>query len=212
MRGAAVVALLGLGLLLAPGAPAAAPLLDALIAVVDGRTVSASDVALARALGVLGFAPSTAPITREEVERFADVRLMLDEAGRIGITAEPDEIERAWTAVATRVGSNGTLDGWLDAQAIDRAWARRLVEQDVIRRRFFEARFAAFVFPDEAAVNDALGPGAHDEAAREATRARLIREAADRAQAEWLQAQRRSATIKILLSPGASLAPPFPPP
>jgi len=82
----------------------------------------------------------------------------------------------------------------------------------VIRGRFFEARFAAFVFPDEAAVLAALGPGEHDEAAREAARNRLIREAADRAQAEWLQAARRGATIKLLLAPGATLAPPFPPP
>ena len=63
MRRAAMVALLGL--LLAPGAPSAAPLVDALIGVVDGKTVSASDVALARALGVFGFAPSTAPISRD---------------------------------------------------------------------------------------------------------------------------------------------------
>jgi hypothetical protein len=210
MRHVAVVALLGL--LLAPGAPSAGPLVDALIGVVDGRTVAASDVALARALGVLGFAPSTAPITREEVERFADVRLLLDEAGRIGISAEPAEIERAWAAVVARAGSNGAIDSWLDAQGIDQAWARRVVEQDVIRGRFFEARFAAFVFPDEAAVSAALGPGQHDEAAREAGRARLVREAAELAQAEWLQAARRGATIKILLSPGATLAPPFPPP
>jgi hypothetical protein len=210
MRGAVVVALLGL--LLAPGAPSAAPLVDALIGVVDGRTVSASDVALARALGVFGFHASTAPITHEDIERFADARLLLDEAGRIGISAEPAEIDRAWTAVVARAGADGTLDRWLDAHAIDRAWARRFVEQDVIRGRFFDARFAAFVFPDEAAVTAALGPGQHDETAREAVRARLIREAADRAQAEWLQAARRAATIKILLPPGATVPTPFPPP
>jgi hypothetical protein len=210
MRRAAAVALLGL--LLAPGAPSAAPLLDALVGVVDGRTVSASDVALARALGVLGFQPSTAPITREDVERFADVRLQLEEAGRIGISAEPEEIERAWAAVAARAGGDDALDRWLQAQAIDRSWPRRLVEQDVIRRRFFEARFAAFVFPDEAEVSAALGPGQHDEAARDAARARLIREAANQAQADWLQAARRAATITILLAPGSTVAPPFLPP
>jgi hypothetical protein len=201
-----------LGLLLAPGAPSAAPLVDALIGVVDGKTVSASDVALARALGVFGFAPSTAPISRDEFDRYTDARLLLDEAGRIGISAEPAEIDRAWAAVVARAGGDGALDRWLDAQAIDRAWARRLVEQDVVRRRFFEARFAAFVFPDDAAVTAALGPGQHDEAAREAARTRLIREAADRAQAEWLQAARLRATIQILLPPGATLTPPFPPP
>src|SRR5262249_25124166 len=117
MRRAAVAALLGL--LLIPGASSAAPLLDALVGVVDGRTVSVSDVALARALGVLGFQPSSAPITHEDVERFADARLLLDEAGRIGIAAEPAEIDRAWAAVVARVGSDGTLDRWLDSQNID---------------------------------------------------------------------------------------------
>src|SRR5262245_24100411 len=81
-----------------PAPPAAAPAFDAVLGVVDGKTVAASDIALARALGVLGFAPSPAPITRGDVERFANALLILDEAGRIGITAEPDQVERVWAA------------------------------------------------------------------------------------------------------------------
>src|SRR4030095_13502960 len=98
----AVVALVGL--LLAPGLPSAAPLLDVLLAAVEGRTIAASDIALARALGVLGFAPSSSPIAREEIERFADLLLILDEASRIGIAAEAEQTERAWTAVVERLG------------------------------------------------------------------------------------------------------------
>jgi hypothetical protein len=200
------------GLLLAPGLPAAAPLLDVLLAVVEGRTVAASDIALARALGVLGFTPSTSPIAREEIERFVDVLLIVEEAGRIGIAAEPEQTERAWAAVVERVGGDAALARWLDAQALDRAWARRFVEHEVVRARFFEARFAGFVFPDEAAVDQALGPGQHDEAAREAARARLIREVAERAQADWLREARRRVSIRILVPPGASITPPFPAP
>ena len=210
MRRPALVALVGL--LLAPGLPAAAPLLDALLAVVEGRTIAASDIALARALGVLGFAPSPAPIAREEIERFADVLLILEEAGRIGISAEPEQTERAWTAVVARVGGDAALAAWLDAQALDRAWAHRLVEYEVVRARFFEARFAAFVFPDEGAVVRALGPGQHDEVSREAARARLIREAAERAEASWLQEARRRTSVRILIAPGVSITPPFPAP
>ena len=210
MRRPAVVALVGL--LLAPGLLTAAPLFDTLLAVVEGRTVAASDIALARALGVLGFAPSPSAISRQEIERFVDVLVILDEAGRIGITAEPEQTERAWTAVVERLSGETALARWLEAQALDRAWARRLVEQDVVRARFFEARFAAFVFPDEAAVSAALGPGPHDEPARDAARARLARETAERAQAEWLQGARRRANIQILLPAGGSIAPPFPPP
>ncbi len=102
MRRPAVVALVGL--LLAPGLLTAAPLLDVLLAVVEGRTVAASDIALARALGVLGFSPSPSAITRQEIERFVDVVVILDEAGRIGIIAEPEQTERAWTAVVERLG------------------------------------------------------------------------------------------------------------
>jgi hypothetical protein len=204
-----VVALLAL--LLAPGV-AAAPFVDALLGVVAGRTVAASDIALARALGVLGFAPSTSPIAREDVERFVDVLLIVEEAGRIGISAEPEQIEQAWAAMVTRLGDDTALARWLDAQAIGRAWVRRFVEHEVVRARFYEARFAAFVFPDEAAIGRALGPGQHDEAAREAARARLIREAAERGQAEWLREARRRVTIRILVPPGASIPPPFPAP
>jgi hypothetical protein len=136
----------------------------------------------------------------------------LDEAGRIGLSADPELTAKAWTAVVARVGGDAALTRWLEAQALDRAWAHRLVEQEVVRARFFQARFAAFVFPDEAAVAGALGPGQHDEAAREAARARLIREAAELAQAEWLQQARRRASIRILIPPGAAIALPFPPP
>jgi hypothetical protein len=199
-------------LLLAPGVAAAAPFVDALLGVVEGRTVAASDIALARALGVLGFAPSTSPIAREDVERFVDVLLIVDEAGRIGISAEPEQVDRAWDAVVTRVGDDTALARWLDAQAIGRAWARRLVEHEVVRARFYEARFAAFVFPDEAAIGRALGSGQHDEAAREAARAGLIREAAEHGQAEWLREARRRVSIQILVPPGASIPLPFPAP
>ena len=68
------------------------------------------------------------------------------------------------------------------------------------------------MFPDEAAVARALGPGQHDEAGREAARTRLIREAAERAQADWLQEARRRMSVRILMPPGAPIAPPFPAP
>src|SRR5262245_31324715 len=47
---------------LAPTGP-----VDAVLAQVGSRTISASDVALARALGVLGFAPSATPIEHSDV-------------------------------------------------------------------------------------------------------------------------------------------------
>jgi len=186
----------------------AAPV-DTVLGQVGSRTISASDVALARALGVLGFAPSTAPIERSDVERYVDTLLMLDEAGRIGIEVEPTAIDLAWTAIGTRVGGDAALERWLRDNAIDRDWARRVVEDDLVRSKFLDARFAAFVFPDDEAITRELGPGQHDDAAREQARERLVRQAATEAQATWLADARRRASIRILLPAGSSVAPPF---
>jgi hypothetical protein len=200
------VALL-LAVLYTPGAPAEP--LDKLLAQVDARTVAASDIALARAFGVFGFESSAAPIERAEVERYVDVLLLLQEAERIGISVEPVETDRAWAAAAGRVGSEATLRRWLEEHAIDPDWARHVVESDVLRSKFLGERFAAFVFPSEEEIAGALGPGQLDEAAREQARERLIRKAAEKAQAEWLAGARRRAAIRILLPDGAALAPPF---
>jgi hypothetical protein len=188
---------------------APAETLDTLLAQVDSRTISASDVALARALGVFGFAPSSAPIVRADIDRYVDVLLILSEAAKIGIEAEPAAIDAGWAGIAVRVGGEAALTQWLEDKAIDRDWARRLVEEDVVRSKFLDARFAAFIFPDEEAVNRALGPGPHEESARERVRERLVRQAAVEAEAKWLVDARRRASIKVLLADGGSAAPPF---
>jgi hypothetical protein len=190
----------------------AAPVLDVLLAQVEARTAAASDIALARALGVLGFARSTGPIERGDVERFVDILLILEEAGRIGLSVDEAGVEQRWAATAVRVGSEATLERWLGAHGIDRAWARRLVADDVLRSRFFEERFAAFVFVGDEEITGVLGPGSHDEAVRERTREQITHAAAAKAQAEWLAAARRRANIWILLPDGRSVEPPFPPP
>jgi hypothetical protein len=199
-------------LLVAGAALSSAQMLDTLVAVVGSRTVAASDVALARALGAFGFAPSNAPMGRADVERYVDVALILQESEQIGISAEPAEIDRAWAAVVARAGGEATVQRWLDEHAIDRDWARRVVELDVRRTKFFLERFAAFVVPSEDEIGRALGPGEHDEAAREQARERLAREGAEKAQMEWLNAARRRAAIRILMPDGAAIPPPFPPP
>lgn len=185
---------------------------DTLLAQVDARTISASDIALARALRVFGFAPSSAPITRTDVDRFVDVLLILAEAAKIGVEAEPAALDKAWAEAAARAGSEAALARWLEDKAIDRDWARLMVGEDIVKSKFLDARFAAFIFPDEETVTRALGPGQHDEDARERVREKLIREAAVEAQAKWLDDARRRASIKILLPDGASVVPPFPGP
>jgi len=204
----AVVALL-VTLLGARAAPA--PVLDTLLAQVDSKTIAASDIALARALGIFGYEPTSAPIGRADIDRFVDILLILTEAGRIGLSVEPAQADQAWVAIAERAGGEAAFERWLGEHAIDRDWARRFVQDDLLRSKYFDERFAAFVFPEDDAITRELGPGQHDEIERERARQKLIRAAALKAQAEWLQGARRRASIKILL-PDVSIAPPFPPP
>jgi hypothetical protein len=182
---------------------------DTLLAQVDARTISASDIALARALAVFGFLPSSSPIGRGEVDRFVDVLLILAEAAKIGVEAEPAAVDTAWAAVAARAGGEAALTRWLEDKAIDRDWARVMVGEDIVKSKFLDARFAAFIFPDEQTVTRELGAGQHDDDARERVRDRLIRQAAVEAQVKWLDDARRRASIKILLPDGGSVVPPF---
>jgi hypothetical protein len=200
-------------LLAAVGAVAtSAQMIDTVVAVIDSRTVAASDIALARALGALGFTASAAPMGRQDIDRYVDVVLILQESERIGISVEPLETDRAWDAAVARAGGEAAVQRWLDGNAIDRDWARHVVALDVQRQKFLAERFAAFVIPSEDDVTRALASGQTDEAARERAREALVRAAAEKAQAEWLGGARRRATIRILIADGAVIPPPFPPP
>jgi hypothetical protein len=191
---------------------ASGQMVDTLLAVVDSRTVAASDIALARALGAFGFTASTAPMGRKDIDRYVDVVLILQESERIGISVEPRETDRAWDAVVARAGGEAAVQRWLDGNAIEREWARHVVELDVQRQKFLAERFAAFVIPSEDDITKALAAGETDEAARERAREALVRAAAEKAQAEWLAGSRRRAAIRILVVDGAAIPPPFPPP
>jgi hypothetical protein len=198
---------LAAGLLALGVAPRAAPrFVDAVLVEVEGATVTASDVALARALDLFGFEPSDAPIGREDVERYVDAQLMAREATRLGIEGAA---EAAWDEVATRLSGRDALAAWLARVGIDLAWPRRLVEEDLRGRRFVDLRFRAFAFvaPDEVAA--ALGPGPHDDTARERARQRLEAEAVRREVAAWLAEARRGVRIRYALAPEAHVPSPF---
>ena len=121
---------------------------------------------------MLGFTASAAPLGRGDIARYVDVFLILHEAERIGISVEPIETDRAWAAAVTRAGGEATVQRWLDDNAIDRDWARHVIEREVQRQKFLAERFAAFVIPSEDDITRALAPGQTDEAAREQARER----------------------------------------
>jgi hypothetical protein len=151
---------------------------------------------------VLGLGPSAGPITRGDVERMIDARLLAGEARRLDLAPEAEALAAAWAAAADRAGGPAALEAWLDAQGVDRDWARALVEQDVLGRRFVDQRFRAFVFVGEDDVDAALGAAGGSPEAREAARRRLTDDAVARGVAEWLRDARARARWRIFLVPG----------
>jgi hypothetical protein len=183
--------------------------LDRVVAEIDGALVTASDVAIARALGLFELNPSPRAIEATDVERYVDGRLLAREATRLGLETTADERTEAWAAATSQAGGQDVLAAWLRTADVDPAWARRLVDEDLIRRRFIALRFQELAFVSEADVTAALGPGAHGETAREAVRARLEGDAARRRLAEWLVETRARSVIRRLVDEGARVQDPL---
>jgi hypothetical protein len=183
---------------------------DRVVAEIDGAPVAASDIAIARALGLFELNPASRAIEATDVERYVDGRLLTREATRLGLETTADERTEAWAAAASRAGGQATLETWLRIADIDPAWARRLVDEDLRRRRFVELRFRDLAFVSEAEVTAALEPGAQGEAAREAARARLEADAARRRLGEWLVEARARSVIRRLVDADARVPDPLP--
>ena len=166
-------------------------LMDAVLAEVGSRPVTLSDVALARALGVLGLEPSAGPITDAELERYLDAQLAVREAAQLAIEVSAADVDRAW-----ELAGGAALAARLEAVGIEPAWARRLLEADLRVDRFVDLRFRAFAFVTEFDVDEALGPGSHDEATRARTRDRLRADKVARAFAAWKEDARQRVPIR----------------
>jgi hypothetical protein len=206
MRMATAVALTCalIALLAAPVPAESGRAVDAAIASARGALVTLSDVTLARALGLFGLTPSPGPVTRAEVDRYLDARLAVREAEQLAVAVSPEESAEAWTAAG-----GDTLATRLEAAGIDTAWARGMIEEEIKVKRFIALRFEAFAFVAEPEVDEALGPGAHDDAARRAARDRLRDERAARALAEWTTEARNRARIRVLDPSGGPWPAPF---
>jgi hypothetical protein len=175
---------------------AAGRLLDMVLADVNGAIVTASDVAIARALGLFGMEPSPASIRAADVQRLVDARLIEGEAAHLQITSSPAEIDAAWQAAADRLGGTDVLRRWLDQAGLDEGWVRKLVEADVRRQRFIDLRFRAFVFVTEEELTQALGSGPHTPEQRERARDAVREAATTRELTAWLTGARAGTTIR----------------
>jgi hypothetical protein len=168
-------------------------LMDSVLAEVGSRPVTLSDVALARALGVLGLEPSAGPITDAEVERYLEAQVALREASQLAVEVSAADVDRAW-----ELAGGAALAARLEAVGVEPAWARRLLEADLRVDRFVDLRFRAFAFVTEFDVDEALGPGSHDEATRARTRDRLRAAKIAEAFATWKEDVRQRVSIRQL--------------
>ena len=171
--------------------------LDGVVAQVDGVVVTASDVALGRALGLFGLTPATGPLSGAEIQRYLDGQLLAREGARIGVEMTAGDQAKAWAAVIHRVGVEDALMRWLQHADVDLKWAHRLVDDDLRMHQFIDLRFRGLAFISETELAAVLGAGPHDEQTREMTRARLEREAADRRLTEWLVEARARASVSL---------------
>lgn len=174
----------------------AARFVDAMVAQVDLYTIAASDIALARALGLYGLPPDKGPIRVEDVDRFIDARLIVAEAERLDIVPSAEALEKAWREVAARRGGMKRFREWLAEKGIAQDWARRMAHSDAQRKHFTEIRFERFVFIPEEEIKKALGPGPAGEDERERVREALRKKRAERQLALWLEEQRKRTPIR----------------
>lgn len=174
----------------------AANFVDAMVAQVDLYTIAASDIALARALGLFDLPHAKGPIRAADVDRFIDGRLIVAEAERLGITPPPEVLEKEWREVVARRGGTKRFQAWLEENGISRAWAQRLINNDAQRKHFTELRFERFVFIPEEEITRALGQGSRGSDERERIREALRKRQAERELARWLEGQRKRAKIR----------------
>jgi hypothetical protein len=184
--------------------------LDAVLADVNGMTITASDATIARALGLFGIRQSEKPIQAADVKQLVDAWLIDAEAARLQIEPSPAEVEEAWKAAAGRVGGMDAMRSWVDQAGLDEEWVRKSVEADLRRQRFVEVRFRAFVFVSEEDVTKAIGPGPHVPEVREKAVNVLREEVTARDLAAWLAEARARATIRTTDAEKAGLPLPFP--
>jgi len=190
----------------------AADLVDAVVGEAEGRVATASDLGLARALGLFGFTATNAVITPADADRLLDGWLVVAEAQRLSIGGGSDEVEAAWAAVAQRVGGDAALDMWLERVAVEPGRARAMVGDHSRWERFIDVRFRqfAFVLPDQLAA--ALGAGPHSPEDEAQVRERLRTEETERRLAAWIAERRQRTHVQRVLYDDRTLPNPIPMP
>lgn len=190
--------------------PAAAEIIDRVVAVVEGAIITQSDVSAARRLGLvtagqaMGAPVRDAPAERTSVrDALVERQLVVAEVDRYA-PPEPAEVDVAasFEAVRRRVGA-AEVDvvlretGWSDAEL------RRYLRDTLRIEAYLQQRFGT-IEPGEAEVQEYYAAHAADfrprtlPEAREAVVAAIARERRTALIHEWVAGLRRRANIRIL--------------
>lgn len=196
--------LMVLGFLLAVcGGLAGAQVVDRVLAVVDGRLVTLSDV---RASTMLGLTPGgDGPEGGQAAERWIERILILAEVDRFA-PPEPDQaqVDRRVAELLARLGRAGGAAAELAALGVDVSWVRLWVRDDLRIQSYVEQRFAGAVEPTADEISRYLRDNAGDFAgqgtpgadeARALARARMIDARRRALVADWIDGLRKRAVI-----------------
>jgi hypothetical protein len=141
-----IVALLTAGIaLVASQASAADEVIDRVLAVAGGELITQSDVAAARALGLVTppQGEDAAAQTHDVVSHLIDRALMLAEVDRYAPPEpSPEAVDREVAAVRARFPSQSAMEATLARVGLDDEYLRELLRQNLRIQAYIEERFA----------------------------------------------------------------------
>jgi hypothetical protein len=190
-------------LTLALAAPAAAQVIDRVVAVVGGQAITASDVRAVRRLQLV--TPADAG-DAEVIDRLVVREMMRTEVDRFSVAPPAAaDIDAATAKVRARLGANAPAA--LDALGMSDARLRAWIEDDDRIRRYVDQRFDAAAQPSDEEVLTFFrsrerefaknGQAQPFEAVRQEVHARLMGERRQRLVDEWVAGLRRRTTVTL---------------
>ena len=185
-----------------------AEVLDRVIAVVDGRMITLSDVRTIRTLELLDPSTPAAPLEAGAdpvVEHVIDRVLVLQEVERYA-PAPPDDktIDAALARVAQRIGSTGALTDRLHSLSVSSAWLRQWIIDGLRIQAYVDQRFGNAVQPSDEEIEayfrehqgEFPNQDASDARVQAAARAQIVAIRRRALLAEWVTGLRRRAEIR----------------
>jgi peptidyl-prolyl cis-trans isomerase SurA len=121
---------------------ARADVIDRVLAIVNGRLITLSDVRRVMELGLVTTVAS-GDVSNAVLSELIDRRLVLEEVERYA-PPEPDAttISAQLSAVESRSGGSGRFDARLAALGVDRPWLEQWVRDDLRIHAYIEQRFS----------------------------------------------------------------------